>query len=59
MTKEQIQKAYEVAEKYFDNHKDYRLYNHELMKDFVNIGIQMALQGEVIFDSEGALQRID
>lgn len=54
MTKEQIQEAYQSAEALIVNS------NGKCdTKDLVNIGIQMALQGEVLYNEDGTIQRID
>ena len=61
MTKEQIERAYtearrykEISELYGDkrSEEDYR-------KDFVQIGMSMALNGEILYDEKGNIIRID
>ena len=59
MKKEQIEEAYKIAEEYFENNNAYKVYYEELSKDLIQIGAQMALQGEVLFDENNSLIRIE
>jgi len=55
MTKDKIQQAYKEANDYVANNPA----NYEL-EDLVNLGIQMAINGEVCYKEEdGTIQRID
>ena len=54
MTEEQIQQAYIEAEKYLEGRN-----KKWSTKCIVQIGIQMALQGEVLYNENGTVQRID
>lgn len=53
MTKEQIQQAYNMA-------LDYTMaYPEATIQEIIQIGIQMALQGEVHFDNDSRIIMID
>ena len=61
MTKEQIERAYtearrykEISELYGDERSE-----EEYMKDFVQIGMSMALNGEVLYSDNGSIHRIE
>ena len=53
MTKEQIQESYKIAEDLWTKN------NGAIIKDFVSIGIQMALNGEIVYNENGSIQRIE
>ena len=53
MTQEQIQQAYSVALDYTMANPDYT------EQELVQIGIQMAVNGEVFYNEDGSLQMID
>jgi hypothetical protein len=54
MKKKQIQEAYKIANRYVSDNPD----NFEL-ECLVQIGLQMALSGEVLFDKEDKIIRIE
>lgn len=54
MTKEQIQEAYDIA---FGHSIDSSRITD--IKDFVQIGMQMAINGEVLYDEDGSILYID
>jgi hypothetical protein len=53
MTKENIQEVYKIAEEQLKRDKAVDI------KDFVQIGIQVALNGEVLYSDDGSIQRIE
>ena len=59
MEKKQIEEAYKIGVKYFEDSNNYAVYYEELSKDLIQIGIQMALNGEVLFNEDGTVKRIE
>lgn len=59
MTKEQIIEAYTIAERYFLESKIYTTYHDEFSKDIIQIGMQIALNGEVLYNEDGTVKRIE
>lgn len=56
MTKEKIQEAYEIASEYL---LDPFIEDKNNIKDLVQIGIQMALNGEVLYNEDGTVNRVE
>lgn len=54
MTEQQIEQAYLIADDYINNHQD-----DWTTEDIVQIAIQLCLNGEVFYNSDGTVQRID
>tara|TARA_R110002012_G_scaffold307551_1_gene513049 strand:- start:464 stop:640 length:177 start_codon:yes stop_codon:yes gene_type:complete len=58
MTAEKIQEAYRISRSYV--HTFYKERGqHNIEKDVVQIGIQMAINGEVSYNEDGTVKRID
>jgi hypothetical protein len=55
MTKEKIEEAYIIAD---TNVRKFGWHKGAII-DAVNIGIQMALNGEVVYKEDGTIQRIE
>lgn len=59
MEKQQIQEAYKIAEDYFLDNKKYAVYYEELSKDLIQIALQLCLNGEVLYNEDGTVKRIE
>ena len=59
MEKKQIEEVYKIAEDYFLNSEKYAVYYEELSKDIVQIAIQYVLNGEVVYNEDGTVKRIE
>jgi len=59
MKKEQIQQVYKIAETYFMKSKKYQVYYEELSKDLIQIALQICYNGEVIYNEDGSVKRIE
>lgn len=59
MNKQQIQEVYKIAEDYFLNNKKYQVYYEELSKDLIQIALQMCYNGEVIYNEDDSVKRIE
>lgn len=55
MTQKDIQKAYTFAKTYISDKEA----DNDLLEDIVQIGIQMAINGEIVLDDEGFVIKID
>lgn len=53
MTKQNIQEAYKIAEEQLKRDKAVDI------KDFVQIGFQIALNGEVLYNEDESIRRIE
>lgn len=53
MTKEQIQEAHEIAQRYLKSKHGSNI------SDYVQIGLQYAINGEVLYNEDGSIIHID
>ena len=55
MTKEQIQEAYSIAKDYINDPSVYP----GMIEEVIQIAFQLAINGEVLYNEDGTIQRIE
>lgn len=59
MTKQQIQQAYDIGNRYRDKVFPADYDQDQKYKDFIQIGMQMSLNSEVFYNRDGTIMRIE